>query len=249
MCVLALAWRAHPEWRLVLAGNRDERHARPAQPLQRWPDAPGVLAGRDVQSGGSWLGVSEAGRFAVVTNLSGFGPPTADRPSRGDLVKDALIGDGRYADLTVEDAETFNPFNLVTVSGDQALFWRNRPEVQRRLIAPGVLGLSNGQADRPWPKTLQLTAAVAAWLEGTSPPEAMLEPLGDDVPPPGAASMTERGAQTGVFVRNADYGTRCSTVVAIDVRGRGLIVERRFDAEGRRAGQTRLTFRWPAEAA
>jgi uncharacterized protein with NRDE domain len=87
--------------------------------------------------------------------------------------------------------------------------------------------------------------ALAHWLEGTSPPEVLLDLLGDDVPPPGAAAMTERGARTGVFVRNAVYGTRCSTVVAIDARGQGVIAERRFDAEGRRAGQTRLAFGWP----
>ena len=244
MCVLALAWRAHPDWLLVLAGNRDEQHARPAQPLQRWPEAPHVLAGRDVQSGGSWLGVSEQGRFAVVTNLSGYGPPALGCPSRGDLVKDSLLGAGPYAALTEMDAAAFNPFNLITVLGREARLWRNRPGVETRVLAPGVHGLSNGDADRPWPKTLQLMAALGAWTEGTSPPEAMLEPLGDDVPPPGAASMTDRGARTGVFVRNAVYGTRCSTVVAIDVLGRGVIVERRFDAEGRRAGQTRLAFLW-----
>jgi uncharacterized protein with NRDE domain len=232
MCVLALAWRAHPRWSLVFAGNRDELHARPAQALHRWPDAPQVLAGRDLQSGGAWLGVSEAGRFAVVTNLSGYERAGPGAPSRGDLVKDALAGAGRYAALTHADAAAFSPFNLITVTGRTARFWRNRPGVETRALEPGVHGLSNGDADQPWPKTAQLMAALSAWL--------------DDVPPPGAATMTERGARTGVFVRNAVYGTRCSTVAAIDVQGRGVIVERRFDAEGQRAGQTRLAFLWPA---
>lgn len=244
MCVLAFAWRAHPRWRLVLAGNRDELHARPAAPLDRWPEAPHVLAGRDLRSGGTWLGVSEQGRFAVVTNLSGYGPPAPGRPSRGGLVKDVLEGHGAFAALTDEDAERFNPFNLITATDEAAVFWRNRPAVERRVLAPGVYGLSNGDADHPWPKTRQLADGLARWLDGTSPPELLLERLGDDVPPPGAAAMTERGARTGVFVRDPVYGTRCSTVTAIDEAGQGLIIERRFDAEGRRAGQTRLAFAW-----
>jgi uncharacterized protein with NRDE domain len=159
-------------------------------------------------------------------------------------VKDALEGHGAHAVLTAQDAGRFNPFNLITVTGEEAVFWRNRPAVERRVLAPGVHGLSNGDADHPWPKTRQLADGLARWLDGTSPPELLLELLGDDVPPPGAAVMTERGARTGVFVRNPVYGTRCSTVAAIDEAGRGLIIERRFDAQGRRTGQTRLTFAW-----
>ena len=245
MCVLAFAWRASPRWRLVLAGNRDELHARAAEPLHRWRDAPNVLGGRDLKSGGGWLGVSEEGRFAVVTNLSGYGSPALDAPSRGALVSDALTGSGAFAHLQAEQAAPFNPFNLIVADSGEAVFWRNRPQVDRRVLLPGVYGLSNGDADQPWPKTQTLMSALSAWLDGTSPPEAMLEPLSDDVPPPGAAAMTERGARTGVFVRNEVYGTRCSTVVAIDSKGRGVIVERRFDAGGQRVGQTQLAFGWP----
>src|ERR1019366_3936015 len=96
MCVLALAWGAHPGWRLVMAGNRDEMQERPAQPLRRWDEPDHVLAGKDLQSGGTWLGVSEQGRFAVVTNLRGFGPAKAGRPSRGILLRDLLSGEGQY---------------------------------------------------------------------------------------------------------------------------------------------------------
>jgi uncharacterized protein with NRDE domain len=245
MCVLAFAWRAHPRWQWVLAGNRDELHARPASALHRWPEAPHVLAGKDLQSGGTWLGVSEQGRFAVVTNLSGYGPPLAGRPSRGDLVKDFLLDEGRFAALTQADAAAFNPFNLILATPERATLWRNRPRVEARDLTAGVHGLSNGDADRPWPKTLRLMDAMTNWLGGTSPPQVLLDRLGDDVPPPGAAAMTERGARTGVFVHNGLYGTRCSTVAALDAQGRGVMVERRFDAEGGRTGETELAFDWP----
>ncbi|RZJ88461.1 MAG: hypothetical protein EON88_21285, partial [Brevundimonas sp.] len=92
MCVLALAWQAHPGWRLVLAANRDERHDRASAPLARWTDAPTVLGGRDLVSGGTWLGVSNEGRLAVVTNLHTGAPPDPQAPSRGQLLKDLLTG-------------------------------------------------------------------------------------------------------------------------------------------------------------
>src|ERR1700744_764473 len=97
MCVLAFAWAAHPRWRMVLAGNRDELHARPSAPLARW-ETRDILAGRDLASGGTWLGVSEAGRLPVVPSLRGYGPPVPDRASRGALVTDLIAGTGRYAD-------------------------------------------------------------------------------------------------------------------------------------------------------
>ena len=132
MCVLALAWRAHPRWRLVLAGNRDEFHARPASPLARWTQPGHLLGGKDLQSGGTWLGVSEQGRAAVVTNLRGQGNPRPDRVSRGTLVTGVLSGEGSYADLSVTDLSRFNPFNLIAVAENRAGF--SRPWDRRRRL-------------------------------------------------------------------------------------------------------------------
>src|ERR1700754_2725628 len=98
MCILAFAWQAHPRWHLVLAGNRDERHDRPAAPLARWEAPADLIAGRDLKSGGTWLGVSEKGRLAVVTNLRGHGGPDPAKVSRGALVADLLAGEGAYGD-------------------------------------------------------------------------------------------------------------------------------------------------------
>src|SRR4029079_6710897 len=153
MCVLAFAWRAHPRWQLVVAGNRDELHARPTLPLARWDEPDHVLAGRDLQSGGSWLGVSEEGRFAVVTNLRGFGLPVPGRVSRGALVSDFLSGSGRYVDSELAELSDFNPFNLIVADRKRACFLSNRPEKIRSTLAPGIYGLSNGALDEPWPKT------------------------------------------------------------------------------------------------
>jgi uncharacterized protein with NRDE domain len=249
MCVLALAFDDHPRWRLVLAGNRDELHARPAAPLHRW-DGPGrVLAGQDLQSGGTWLGVSEDGRLAVVTNLRGFGPPAGGRPSRGLLLRDLLAGQGAYAAPADTDLDDLNPFNLFALTDGRLMFWSNRPTPERRALGPGLYGASNGPLDAPWPKTLRLKAALEAWLRaGGDDPRALLDALRDDGPPvvqAGPPSDAPEPPQTPIFIKNPLYGTRCSTVVAIDRDGRGLIVERRYDAEGQPIGETALEFGWP----
>jgi uncharacterized protein with NRDE domain len=252
VCVLAFAWCAHPGWRLVVAGNRDELHARPAAPLARW-DQPGhLLAGRDLQSGGSWLGVSEQGRFAVVTNLRGYGTPEPDRVTRGALVTGALSGEGRYADPCGARLSDFNPFNLIVADRERAYFLSNRPKNIQSLLAPGIYGLSNGGLDEPWPKTLRLKEMLLEWIiRATAPPEALLDDLREDrLPGVGIRSdvpsdVPQEPPLSPIFIKNPVYGTRCSTVVAIDDEGRGVIIERRYDPSGGETGETALSFSWP----
>lgn len=251
MCVLALAWRAHPRWSLVVAGNRDELHARPAQALVRWDRPDHLIAGRDLQSGGTWLGVSEEGRFAVVTNLRGYGAPAPDRASRGALVTDLLSGEGRYADPCDAELSDFNPFNLIVADRERALFLSNRPENVRSLLAPGIYGLSNGALDEPWPKTMRLKALLLDWIVGgAAPPDALLDGLRDDSLPDvglrsaGASDVPQEPPLSPIFIHDPVYGTRCSTVVAIDDQGQGVIIERRYDGAGAAAGATRLAFSW-----
>lgn len=252
MCVLAFAWRAHPRWQLIVAGNRDELHARPALPLARWSLPNHLLAGRDLQSGGTWLGVSDRGRFAVITNLRGYGAPEPGRVSRGQLVTDLLTGEGLYADLREARLSDFNPFNLIVADSEQAHFVSNRQEEARSLLAPGIYGLSNGALDEPWPKTMRLKEFLLEWIVGSaSRPEVLLDPLREeDLPSVGirtavASDVPLEPALSPIFIRNPIYGTRCSTVVAIDHRGWGIIVERRYTPEGDQAGETTLRFSWP----
>lgn len=249
MCVAAFAWQAHPRWRLVAIGNRDEYHARPAAPLARWEDEPGILAGRDLVGGGTWLGVSDAGRFALVTNLRGHGEPDPSRASRGALVTDVLCGSGRHADPGVQDLDAFNPFNLIVADLMEARFLTNRPGPVNTLMAQGLYGLSNGTLDEPWPKTLLLKAALLDWLvsagDGFDPLFAALR--NETCPQVGLhprqpSDMPPEAAETPPFIADPLYGTRCSTVVAIDREGNGTIVERRFGPEGTITGETTLNF-------
>ena len=252
MCVLAFAWLAHPHWPLVLAGNRDELHARPAAPLARWDEAPEVLGGRDLEGGGTWLGVSEAGRLAVVTNLRGFGAPRPRAPSRGLLVREFLVGRGLYAGFLAGDLDAFNPLNLIVVDGGEARFCSNRPGSTVRTLSPGIYGLSNGDLDAPWPKTRRLKAALATWLEGADHgPAPLLAAMADETRPPddelpstGLDPERER-LVSPIFIRGGLYGTRCSTIVRVDGGGQGEILERRFGPDGERSGETTLRFSWP----
>jgi uncharacterized protein with NRDE domain len=233
-----------------MAGNRDELHARPSAALARWDRPDHVIAGKDLQSGGTWLGVSEQGRFAVVTNLRGFGAPQPDRPSRGALVADVLSGDGDYADPRAADLSALNPFNLIVAERAQARFVTNRPDVADSLLGPGVYGLSNGALDAPWPKTLALKSALLAWLMRDEAPEGLLDPLHADVLPDVGlrtappSDAPQEPALSPIFIRNRVYGTRCSTVVAIDEEGRGVVVERRYGPDGAPQGETALAFSW-----
>ncbi|MEC3911320.1 NRDE family protein [Sphingobium sp. CR2-8] len=251
MCIMAMAWAAHPRWRLILIGNRDEYHARPAAPLARWNDRPGLIAGRDLQSGGTWIGVSEAGRAAIVTNLRGYGAPRPDRASRGALVTDLLAGDGDYADIAQAALADFNPFNLIAIEGDRAHFLTNRPEPLRTALTPGLYGLSNGALDAPWPKTLALKAALLSWLtQDAQDPALLFDPLRQEtLPTAGIApalpsDAPDEAAASPIFIRNPLYGTRCSTVIAVDRHGQGCILERQFDRDGGHAGETALRFAW-----
>jgi uncharacterized protein with NRDE domain len=252
MCVLAFAWQAHPRWHLVVAGNRDELHARPAAPLARWDEPAEVLAGRDMQSGGTWMGVTERGRFVVVTNLRGFGAPAPDRVSRGRLVTDLLAADGDYGQPDLADLGAFNPFNLIMADREQARFLSNRPAATRVRLDHGIYGLSNGALDEPWRKTTHLKACLLDWIvAGAQQPETLLDALAiETLPdvglrPPQPSDAPQEPQDSPIFIRHPVYGTRCSTVVAIDAAGQGMIVERRFDADGRAVGDTRLSFAWP----
>jgi uncharacterized protein with NRDE domain len=241
MCVLAFGWRAHPDWTLVAIANRDEFHGRPTAALARWGTEPDVLAGRDLQAGGTWLGVCPAGRFVALTNVRSDTPPDPSAPSRGGVVTALLSGEAEPAGL---DLRSYGPFSLVLAATDDAWLVTNRPEPRRMALEPGVHGLTNGRFDRPWPKLAGLKAAVSNWMSaGSADQEPLFAALRDERVPDGAF---DEATALPPFIRRPVYGTRCSTVVTVAADGRGRIVERRFAEDGSETGETALDFAWPA---
>ena len=229
MCVVALAHRVHPDWPLILIGNRDEFHARPAAALAEWDDGSGIIAGRDLQAGGTWLGVHRpSGRVVVVTNVRGAMPDPA-KESRGALVTDMLRGAGRFADPAEADLDRFNAFNLFAANGDTRLL-TNRPEPLIAALEPGVHALANEPVDQPCPRAERLRAALAAVAQAGADPEGLLDTLTAESDP-------------ALFLLGDVYGTRASTLVAIAADGSVHMVERRYEAGGRPAGTTALEFR------
>ena len=233
MCVAAIAWLAHPRWRLVAIGSRDEFHGRPTTPLAEWDN--GMIAGRDLQAGGTWLGVHADGRFALVTNLRAAGYPKPGLASRGALVTDWLLNQ------PLGDHAAMNPFNLFVAGPDGAELLTNYPAAQRQPLAPGIHGLSNGTFADRWYKTLRLEAALALWLvAGGDDTAPLFAALADRSPAPDTPDQEF----SSVFIANPAYGTRCSTVVLVDDLGRGTIIERSFNASGEATGEVVLDFSW-----
>jgi uncharacterized protein with NRDE domain len=229
MCVVALAWRVHPDWPLILIGNRDEFHGRPSAPLAAWDDGSGLVAGRDLQAGGTWLGVHRpSGRTVVVTNVRGA-MPDPEKESRGALVVDMLRGDGRFADPAESDLERFNAFNLFAVGGGKAHLLSNRPEPQMAALAPGVHALANEATDTPCPRAGRLRMALETALKTGGAPDMLLDLLTAEDSP-------------ALFLRGDVYGTRCSTLLAVAADGSAQMIERRYEAGGRPAGTTALQF-------
>jgi uncharacterized protein with NRDE domain len=249
MCLIAFAWNVHPRWRLLLAGNRDEFHARPSAPLARWDDAP-IIGGRDLQAGGTWLGVTDAGRCCVVTNVRDPHDPQLGA-SRGLLATDYLGGNadaGDHARQLLRTAADYRPFNLLTFDARDAFYLGNRPEPRAQAVMPGVHGLSNADFNTPWPKTRVLIRRLRDWIDGGGEDDLapLFAALADEhvapdaqLPDTGVGLERERWLSSA-FIRGEHYGTRASTVVAIGHDGNGVIVEHRFGPNGHFDGETVL---------
>jgi uncharacterized protein with NRDE domain len=255
MCLLALAWKTDPRWPLVLAANRDEAHERPSLAAHRWPDAPEVLAGQDEESGGTWLGVSEAGRLAAITNVR---EPLATQPvrrSRGLITRAFLTDEVDLKGMQALQLLEFNPFNLIVVQGPHAAFVTNRPQPRVQPLKPGLYGLSNGALDAPWPKTQALKRALPRWIEADGVDfEPLMAALADETRPedrhlPDTGIGLERERHLApAFIRGPVYGTRASTVIRVAADGTGEFFERTFGPMGAPGADTFLEFSWPPAA-
>jgi uncharacterized protein with NRDE domain len=224
MCLILVAWRAHPGDPLIVAANRDEFHARPAAAAAFWKDHPQILAGRDLEAMGTWMGVSRSGRFAAVTNYRGGGEPRA-KESRGHLVSRFLVGGAGPAEYVAAVAKRrgeYSGFNLLCADGAELWWFSNRDAAPRRL-EPGIYGLGNDLLDTP--EVGEPKARLVRAIE----PAPSLEPL--------------LGVLAQSKIASPEYGTRCSTVLIIANDGRVSFAERPFDARGAEGETVRFELR------
>jgi uncharacterized protein with NRDE domain len=252
VCLILFASGAHERFPLIVAANRDEAYARPSAPAQFWSDTPFVYAGRDLEQGGTWLGVSRSGRFSAITNYRQAEPRSPGARSRGELTRDFLTGSEhpeRYLERISKRADQYNGFSLIVGGPDGLYFYSNRGSEPAR-IAPGAHGLSNHLLDEPWPKVLRGVAALEAVLDAGEPDivRALTGALADREPAPEdflrtAGALSERDRlRSAAFIPDAEYGTRASTILLVSTEGRVRFQESRYGPHGTALGSHEERF-------
>ena len=249
MCLIVVAWRARPDLPLVVAANRDEWRRRPAEPAHWW-DSPAILAGRDLEAGGTWMGITREGRFAAVTN---FRDPSDKRPtarSRGTLITEFLasgVTPIAFAERLVPHLGDYNGFNLILGDGESLAYFGSR-EGEAREIAPGVHALSTHLLDEPWPKVTRARGAMTQALVDRDPALRLFEVLSDtegapdeELPDTGVGLELERRL-AAPLITGVTYGTRASTVIKLTADGNAAFEERSRDEEGNVLGVASYRF-------
>ncbi len=237
MCLIVVGWRVHADYPLLLAANRDEFHARPTAAAARWPDAPQIVGGRDLEAGGTWLAVSPGGRLAAVTNVREPGMAKGER-SRGELTRNFLLGKQSALDFATQiDTAAYSGYNLLLSDGEELVYASNRDGAPR-VLTPGIYGLSNHRLDSPWPKLEKARTAFAQAL-ATPPDENAFfslltdrEIVADDKLPQTGVPLEWERLLSAVFVQSGSYGTRASSVVRLDRAGNFRLHERSFGPNG-----------------
>lgn len=257
MCLVLFAYREKPRRQLIVAANRDEFYARPTRELADWDEASPVLAGQDLQAGGTWLGVTREPRFASVTNFRAPDEIRENAPSRGHLVSDFLHGSApasEYLEALHQRGEQYSGFNLVLADGSGVYYYSNRSNAGAQSLRPGVYGLSNHLLDTNWPKVERGKQMLVELVEAEPAPQA--EPLFDllsdtHTPPDEALPDTGVGLELerrlgSIFIEGPGYGTRCSTAVHLDLQGgASWIAERSYSTTTGESTTRRFEFSSP----
>ncbi|MDH5249614.1 MAG: NRDE family protein [Cyclobacteriaceae bacterium] len=238
MCLIFLSFQHHPAYKLIIAGNRDEFYERKTASANFWHDHPDILAGRDLEAGGTWMGISKSGNISMLTNYRD--PRNIDplAPSRGRLVSDFLTTQHTpeaYLQQLDRNGKAYNGFNLIVGSGDELWYYSNYKKGINKL-SHGFYGISNHLLETPWPKVLRGKQKMETALkQSVIDPEQLFEILYDDkraidaeLPDTGLPIERER-ALSSMFIKSDNYGSRCSTVILVDKSNNVLFSERVYD--------------------
>lgn len=239
MCLIAFAYDAHPKYRLIMAANRDEFYGRPTAPAHFWEDHPKVLAGRDLEKMGTWMGVTKGGRFAAITNYRDPSEEMPDARSRGTLVSDYLTSNelpGEYLAKVKAEKDKYNGFNLILGDRSSIYYFSNQADTIQEL-SPGIYGLSNAALDTPWPKVTKSKKRLSECMSQESvSSDCLFDLLADDkraddqiLPETGVGTELER-ILSSVFIQTEGYGTRASTALMIDRDNHVFFKERSFSS-------------------
>ncbi|MCK4768233.1 MAG: NRDE family protein [Desulfobacula sp.] len=239
MCLILFGYKISRKYPLILAANRDEFYARPTAPMHFWKDTPTILAGKDLEQGGTWFGVHKNGRFAALTNYRNPAAIKQNAPSRGEIIIDFLESkkpSETYFNAFKKKADLYNGFNLIFGSKEE-LFWFSNLKNTIEKISPGIHGLSNRFLDTPWPKVASGKKALKKIISDVITSESLFSILADQsvpedplLPDTGVGLEWER-ILSPLFIQGDIYGTRSSTVMLMDKDGHIEITERTYDPE------------------
>ncbi|WP_338452390.1 NRDE family protein [Niallia oryzisoli] len=223
MCLILFAYHAHPTYKLIVAANRDEFYQRPTAPAQYWEDIPDILAGRDLEKMGTWMGVTSNGRFSALTNYRDPSEFSLKKRSRGELVADALQYKGdlnAYMEMLADKKDEYPGYNLLAGEANQLYYYSNKSDHLQRLM-PGIYGVSNHLLDTEWPKVQKGKAGLSSIIKETN--DDMVEKLftllqnSDPAPeqllPNTGVPLEMERMLSPLFIKSPDYGTRSSTVI------------------------------------
>lgn len=247
MCLILLAFQTHPRYKLILAANRDEYYQRPTAPAGWWEEARFLLAGKDLEAGGTWMGITKKGKLAALTNYRGTESHKENAPSRGALVSQYLlsnISSREYLEELQAKSAGYNGFNLILGDMDKLCYYSDR---QKKIlhIAPGVHGLSNDSLDTPWPKVIKGKQILEQQV--LNQPEISLESIfsfledtemaPDDQLPDTSIGIGYERVLSSIFIKSPGYGTRSSTVLLVDKDNQVTFAERGFVPQSERKYQ------------
>lgn len=239
MCLIGFAWDSHPKYKLIFISNRDEYYSRPTDPIHFWKESPDLIAGQDLEGGGTWLGITRKGRFAAITNYRDPKNIKENAPSRGKLTYHFLVGQEspeNYLKRIFSETQSYNGFNLLV--GDllkEELFFFSNYENKIKKIEKGIYGLSNALLDTPWHKVKKVKEKLSKTIienperiESTPLLETLIDkeiPKDSEVQQTGLSMKLEK-MLSPMFIESKDYGTRASSVLLLDRRNSLLFKER-----------------------
>lgn len=246
MCLILFAYKVHPDYKLIVAANRDEFYKRPTAPAQYWEDHPEILAGRDLEKMGTWMGITRNGRFAALTNYRNPHEVADGKRSRGELVANALLYEGNmkeYMGKLIETKEQYPGYNLLAGDIDELYYFSNiGGDLQK--LEPGIYGISNHLLNTDWPKVIKGKERLSKLMNGSQ--EGLIDelftllqtsdPAPDEQLPKTGVSLEMERMLSPLFISSEHYGTRSSTIL-LSTNTEIQYVERAFTRDGTKEQQ------------